>query len=376
MSGLGEQIAVLDGLSALDPSDGRIGQARASATQYARQIMPGVLARRNVLDASGGANYGGGSSYAAGLPLLPSNVGLAGLGRAYRLSPSMEAARRRWVQQQRAKRGLGSLPGVLPPMMNVIDPSGGANYTGGSDWTPGMPLTVSSAGLAAALIQGGYGRAGLGASFIQGGYGRAGLGQTNSAADEDLAGLAEMAELSRALGDGRISQTRAQVDEYGRAIMPGVLARSNVIDASDGGNYSGGSAYAPGLPLLPSSVGLAGLDGLSDLALFGSLGRVFSSSRSWTAGTGAAQHPVRTAWYRNLVKMAGQAPLNNSKKKYISAYKAVRLARTPQQQQTAQDNRSIWANRVAAIRAARASLFLRHGAVGSNFAMQAPLWSR
>lgn len=28
------------------------------------------------------------------------------------------------------------------------DPSGGANYSGGSDWVPGMPLTSSNAGLA------------------------------------------------------------------------------------------------------------------------------------------------------------------------------------------------------------------------------------
>jgi hypothetical protein len=32
---------------------------------------------------------------------------------------------------------------------NVIDPTEGANYTGGSDWTPGMPLVMSNAGLAA-----------------------------------------------------------------------------------------------------------------------------------------------------------------------------------------------------------------------------------
>jgi hypothetical protein len=232
MSGLGEQIAVLDGLDALDPTDGRIGQQRAAVTQYARAVMPGVLARKNVLDASAGANYSGGSSYAQGLPLLPSSVGLAGI------------------------------PSVLPGKRNVIDPSGGANYTGGSDWVPGLPLVVSSAGLADALITGGYGRAGLGASFIDGGYGRAGLGQTGSAADEDLAAASEAVATARAINpeDGRVGQHRAQVDEYGRQVMPGVLARSNVLDASEGGNYSGGSSYAPGLPLLPSSIGLAGLE--------------------------------------------------------------------------------------------------------------------
>jgi hypothetical protein len=232
MSGLGEQIAVLDGLDALDPNDGRIGQKRARVAQYARPVMPGVLARKNVIDASGGANYSGGSSYAPGLPLMPSSVGLAGI------------------------------PSVLPTRRNVIDYSGGAQYSGGSSWVPGLPLTPSSAGLADAMIKGGYGRAGLGAAFIDGGYGRAGLGQTGTATDEDLAAASEAVATARALNpeDGRIGQQRSQVDEYGRPVMPGVLARSNVLDASEGANYSGGSSYAPGLPLMPSSVGLAGLE--------------------------------------------------------------------------------------------------------------------
>ena len=54
MSGLGEQIAVLDGLDAMDPNDGRIGQRRASVTQYGSYLMPGVMVRKNVLDASDG----------------------------------------------------------------------------------------------------------------------------------------------------------------------------------------------------------------------------------------------------------------------------------------------------------------------------------
>ena len=123
-------------------------------------------------------------------------------------------------------------------------------------------MLPSSAGLADDFIQGGYGRAGLGAPFIAGGYGRAGLGQTGTAVDEDLAGAAEAVETARMLDpeDGRIGQQRAQVDEYGKPIMPGVLARSNVIDPSEGANYTGGSDYAPGIPLLVSSIGLAGLE--------------------------------------------------------------------------------------------------------------------
>jgi hypothetical protein len=253
MSGLGEQIAVLDGLAAMDPNDGRIGQQRASVTQYAMAKMPGVTYRSNVLDASEGANYSGGSSYAVGLPLMPSSVGLA---------------------------GFGNIPGMLPTRRHVVDYSGGAQYSGGSSWVPGLPLLPSSAGLADAIINGGYGRAGLGAAFIQGGYGRAGLGSTGSYVDEDLAGAAEAMEVHRQMdpNDGRIGQQRVAVDEYGKAIMPGVLARSNVLDASEGANYSGGSSYAVGLPLMPSSVGLAGLDDLQ-ITLPPQLRRVASTAK-------------------------------------------------------------------------------------------------
>jgi hypothetical protein len=256
---LNEQIAVLDGVMALDPNDGRIGQHRATATQYARRIAPGVLARSGVLDASAGANYSGGSSYAPGLPLMPSSVGLA---------------------------GFGSMPGVLPPRIGVIDASGGANYSGGSSYAPGLPLLPSNAGLAdgygrAGLGSGEYGRAGLG-----GEYGRAGLGRlAGSNADADLLMVAETMEIRRTPApaptpatykapmlpldpnDGRIGQFRATATQYARQIAPGVLSRSGVIDASAGANYSGGSSYAPGLPLLPSSVGLAGLDAVPDAKL-------------------------------------------------------------------------------------------------------------
>lgn len=285
MSGLGEQIAVLDGLAAFEPGgkrpkinprDGRLGQQRARVDQYGRLIMRDVLARTNVIDPSGGANYSGGSSYAERLPLMPSSIGLAGI------------------------------PSVLPPKRNVIDPSGGANYTGGSSYAPRMPLMLSSAGLAdplidggygraglglaAALIEGGYGRAGLGAPLIEGGYGRAGLGSTGCMADEDLASAAEAIAVERqATGqmapgervpraamvraprinpqDGRLGQQRARVDQYGRLIMRNVLARTNVIDASGGANYSGGSSYAPRLPLMPSTVGLAGFAGCAPCGL-------------------------------------------------------------------------------------------------------------
>lgn len=221
-----EQIAVLDGLdvSTIDIDDGRIGQEGSQVDEYGHQIMPGVLVRRHVIDPSEGANYSGGSDYAPGLPLLPSSVGLA---------------------------GFANIPNVLPTRRHVIDYSGGANYSGGSDYVPGLPLLPSSAGLAMGGVD-------VNAPTIQGGYGAAGLGNAmGTAADQDLAGAFN--GLDALAEDGRIGQTRAQVDEYGRPVMPGVISRGHVIDASEGANYSGGSSYGVGLPLLPSSIGLAGV---------------------------------------------------------------------------------------------------------------------
>ncbi len=179
--------------------DGRIGQVKAQVDQYGRLIMPRVLSRSNVLDASEGANFSGGSSYAVGLPLMPSSVGLAGLGR---------------LAGGYGRAGLGRLAG-------------------------------------------GYGKAGLGR--LAGGYGRAGLGNCGCPMEGLGAPLMPVSPLGP-IPDGRIGQQKAQVDQYGRLIMPRVLSRTNVVDASEGANYSGGSSYAVGLPLMPSSSGLADAD--------------------------------------------------------------------------------------------------------------------
>jgi hypothetical protein len=332
MSGLGDQIAVLDGLAALDPSDGRIGQTRAAVDQYGTPIMPGVLSRKHVIDPSEAANYSGGSSYAPGIPLMPSSVGLAG-------GP------------------FGNIPSVLPTRRHVIDYSGGANYSGGSDWVPGLPLTPSSAGLADAFIKGGYGRAGLGAPYIQGGYGRAGLGQTASYVDEDLAGAMEAVETAKQLdpGDGRIGQRRAQVDEYGKPIMPGVLARSNVIDPSEAANYSGGSSYAPGIPLMPSSVGLAGLDGaLAEIQAYDDLDAVKLPTR------GGAR------------RIASEAVIRNAKKQAMAAAKRLRKVRmTPKARQ-----KEVHRIAVAAQKIARARQVRRMIARGGPYAVRGPQWAR
>jgi hypothetical protein len=331
MSGLGEQIAVLDGLAAFDPRDGRIGQVRARVDQYGRPVMPGVLSRRNVIDPSEGANHGGGSSYAPRMPLMPSSIGLA---------------------------GFGNIPGVLPTRRHVLDYSGGANHSGGSSWTGGLPLTPSSAGLADALIKGGYGRAGLGASLIAGGYGRAGLGRTMSYADEDLAGAAEAVETARQLDpeDGRLGQRRAQVDEYGKPIMPGVLARSNVIDPSDGANYGGGSSYAPRMPLMPSSVGLAGFNAaLAELQAHDDLD--------------AIQITLPTA----LRKIASTAVIADAKKTAIAAAKKLQSRRlTPNGARNEQQKIALAALKLARVRQLRRAIAAR----GGRFATRQPQWAQ
>jgi len=340
MSGLGEQIAVLDGLAALDPSDGRIGQQRAQVDQYGRPVMPGVLARRNVIDASEGANYSGGSSHARGLPLMPSSVGLAAFSQGGEWPGS-----------------LGNIPGVLPERRHVIDYSGGALYSGGSSWTGGLPLTPSSAGLADSFIKGGYGRAGLGAPFIQGGYGRAGLGQTASAVDEDLAGAMEAVEAARQLdpADGRIGQQRAQVDEYGKPIMPGVLARSNVIDASEGANYSGGSSSAPGLPLMPSSIGLAGFQGaLAELQTADDLDN--------------AALPLP----KNVRKVAGKGTVVALKKKAQAAAKRLQRVRMTRRARAKEVHRIA----VLGQKLARARQIRREVARGGRYAVRQPMWAQ
>jgi hypothetical protein len=323
---LGEQIAVLDGLAAFNPEDGRIGQRRASVAQYAQPKLPGVLRRTDVLDASEGANYSGGSSYAPRLPLLPSSIGLA------------------------------NIPNVLPERRHVIDYSGGANYSGGSDWVPGLPMLPSSAGLADSFIRGGYGRAGLGAPFIAGGYGRAGLGETGSAVDEDLAAAAEAVATERhfSAADGRIGQMRAQVDEYGQPVIPGVLARSDVLDASEGGNYSGGSSYAPRLPLLPSSVGLAGLDGaLAELQSYDDL------------------DGVRLPLPKAITRVAGRTAVKTIKRKAASAAKKVR-SRNPRTRAKGAAQLNAMGQRLARVRQVRRAVAQQ----GGRYATRGPQWAQ
>ncbi len=79
-------------------------------------------------------------------------------------------------------------------------------------------------------------------------------------AEDDL-GLSSIMGLGVAT-DGRIGRTPASGVEYAYRASPGFEIRKNVLDASEGANYAGGSSYAPGLPLGPSTWGLAGMEGV------------------------------------------------------------------------------------------------------------------
>lgn len=320
---LGDEIAVLDGL------DGHFGTGRSSPSRY---VAPFSTVRRNVIDPSEGGTYGGGSSWAPGMPVMPSAVGLA-------------------------DADLQSIAsGVLPPRMNVIDPSGGALFTGGSSWTGGMPLTPSNAGLAGDLgavcsylvvqsiggeapttVRRAVNYATAKTIFLERVKDtqriQATPGQHHDVYEDSFVYLARGGQVLTAwplsvsgdrlqswaqqrhmplsgLSGGPIPTGRA--DEYsdfhglsggpiptGRAdsysdfasldayfeaagssmtptgpstgrsspsryVTPFATVRRNVIDPSEGANYGGGSSYAPRMPLLPSTIGLAELS-VSDM---------------------------------------------------------------------------------------------------------------
>lgn len=162
MSGLREQIAVLDGLG----------------------DIPSVLPPRvNVIDPSGGVNYGGGSSYPGyGFPLLPSNAGLAALDD---LSAAAAQAYSTSASSGGNYSGGSTYPDVPFPLLSstiglaglpnknvYASYSGGANYSGGSNYPDNTPTPVwaQASGLAdlqaaAAMV---YGSASGGANYSGG----------------------------------------------------------------------------------------------------------------------------------------------------------------------------------------------------------------
>jgi len=212
-------IAVLDGLMA-NPNTGN-GYRGANAGYAGSMINP---AR------SGGANHSGGSDFYPGAPTMPSSEGLAGMEQgwmddtaplsqpqdeyagylaAFNASPYVvtgdsgdgDAAAMTGYQG----RSFGTQAGYVGQTINPSG-SGGANYSGGSDFYAGAPTMPSSEGLAA---------------------------------------------LERAFGSaGRVPRQpyQANAGYAGSQINP---------SGSGGANYSGGSDFYPGAPTMPSSEGLA-----------------------------------------------------------------------------------------------------------------------
>lgn len=121
----------------LTPSNA--GLADADLARAARQTGGrGYYDAGRQIDASAGGNYSGGSSWPGDLPLTPSNAGLAGTYNG--MSPEANFA-------GAFGSSMEAVPGYYDAGMQ-IDPSAGANYSGGSSWDRYVPLTPSNAGLA------------------------------------------------------------------------------------------------------------------------------------------------------------------------------------------------------------------------------------
>lgn len=200
MSGLGEQIAVLDGLT-IAPGDGMYGGGGSYPDAGRWPLLPssaglnGPLGAQNDLMAaakvyaspSGGANYGGGSNYpdGGGFPTWAQPAGMAGFGAAgyprdlpnvapkKRVFASYSGGANRsggstypdsgqfptWAQAGAGLAGcgcrldgMGTIPSVLPNKRVFASASGSANYSGGSNYPDGgrLPLLSSTIGLSGA----------------------------------------------------------------------------------------------------------------------------------------------------------------------------------------------------------------------------------
>ncbi len=224
--------------------------------------------------------------------------------------------------------GLNDIPDSYSTQ-NVLDPSAGANYSGGSSWTGGMPLTPSNAGLAGAfdieamarampvdfpvplksqVLQQYLAAAGakIGTDGIWGSGSNKALVdfvKANSKDSSEAAALAgNITKVIAPFAKGRmvllqkpkllfgILQVMSDRANSGKALdgIPSYYSTENVLDASAGGNYSGGSSHAPGLPLLPSNAGLADMDLVNyyttQNVLDPSAGANYSGGSSWTGG--------------------------------------------------------------------------------------------
>lgn len=155
---------------------------------------------------------------------------------------------------------------------NVIDPSEGANYSGGSDWTGGMPLTPSSQGLADEQVNLERGFAAFEAPWAP--YSDViGLNTTrrrnvidpsegaNYSGGSDWTGGMPLTPSSQGLADDPYPEMTSYLNEDGGGTLP---TRRNVVSPGGGALYDGGASYTPGMPFMMSSQGLVGLGAYPD----------------------------------------------------------------------------------------------------------------
>lgn len=173
---LGEEIAVLDGFEGAGPNRYNAGPQ---------------------FDPTAGANFTGGSSWNPKLPLTPSQSGLAGADEDLMGAAAVLERNKGYHRAIPSSYNAGA----------VFDPTSGANFKGGSNWDPKMPLTPSVSDLAAVP-------------------------------DIDLAQVytKNLRKLKK---------------------IPNLYAVGAQFDPTAGQNYSGGSNWNPDMPLTPSQSGLA-----------------------------------------------------------------------------------------------------------------------
>jgi hypothetical protein len=99
-------------------------------------------------------------------------------------------------------------------------------------------------------------------------------------------------------------------------------SRVNVLDPTEGANYTGGSDWTPGMPLVMSNAGLAGLDAVSDDALRKAAARAMGAARAAGVVRIAGQRPLSDVKSR-IVKI--QAFLQSPKGRQVSAATRQRL---------------------------------------------------
>lgn len=143
-------------------------------------------------------------------------------------------------------------------------------------------------------------------------------------ADRELpAGLADALSASQ--------DRRASLRVFGTGTMhlsPTLEVRRNVIDPTDGSLFTGGSSYVPGMPLVASSSGLAGLAGTveEDLSSLGNFSRGFAGLDAVAIKPGDALTRTEVQEAINAAHKSGAIALAVAKKLSARAEKLADLA--------------------------------------------------